>query len=740
MNNINLTELEVKTNYFLEQGMYGEVITLYEQAIDTQPEETIYYCWLGLALLLNGQESEAQITWMLPISELDEEAANSYQQELVNILDQQAEKFSQQENYTLTWVMRQHLREIQPDHLNNLLHLCCITDQLGNSIGDELVNLELINLLRSLDDSPASYLKEDLLLKVLDKLLKNEPLHPITIEFAQTCSPIVKELSNYFYVMLSNAMEIGYSYKDPVTAAKLLEIYLQLEPENREALRHLAAFYQSAGEYQKAIEIAKKCYLLSPDLGEQIAAAHLILSGFLKSGGYWKEVGIAHAALESLLKQLVQEQPNLDEVMTLRLMTPAFSIPHIEDKPEKFRGIYNPVAAFFQKNIQAVYQTQVTGYAQQQLLRKANITDNKKLKIGYLSYCFKQHSVGWLARWLFQHHDREKFEIHTYIANYMHGQDPLQEWYVDHSTKAVKLGMSAREIADAISADEVDILVDLDSITLDISCAVMAMKPAPVQVTWLGWDGSGIPAIDYYIADNYVLPDSAQNYYTEKIWRLPQTYIAVDGFEVGVPTLRREDLDIPGDAVIYLSAQRGYKRHPEMTKLQMQILKEVPNSYFLIKGAADEEVIKQFFYRIAEAEGVSIDRLRFLPNVAAESVHRANLGIADIVLDTYPYNGATTTLETLWMGIPLVTRVGEQFVARNSYTMMMNAGISEGIAWTDEDYVEWGIRLGKDENLRKEVAWKLQRSKQTAPLWNGKLFTREMENAYRQMWDIYRQS
>ncbi|MEB3273720.1 MAG: hypothetical protein VKJ85_08050, partial [Prochlorothrix sp.] len=115
----------------------------------------------------------------------------------------------------------------------------------------------------------------------------------------------------------------------------------------------------------------------------------------------------------------------------------------------------------------------------------------------------------------------------------------------------------------------------------------------------------------------------------------------------------------------------------------------------------------------------------------------ANLGIADVVLDTYPYNGATTTLETLWMGVPLVTRVGQQFSARNSYTFMMNAGVTEGIAWTDEEYVEWGIRLGTDEQLRKEVAWKLRQSRKSAPLWNGQQFTRDMEAAYRQMWERY---
>jgi len=126
-----------------------------------------------------------------------------------------------------------------------------------------------------------------------------------------------------------------------------------------------------------------------------------------------------------------------------------------------------------------------------------------------------------------------------------------------------------------------------------------------------------------------------------------------------------------------------------------------------------------------------------LPTVTSEEVHRANLGIADVVLDTYPYNGATTTLETLWMCIPLVTRVGQQFAARNSYTMMMNAGVTEGIAWTDEEYVEWGISLGKDAALRQQISWKLRQSRQTSPLWNAQQFTRDMEKAYEQMWEIY---
>ena len=314
--------------------------------------------------------------------------------------------------------------------------------------------------------------------------------------------------------------------------------------------------------------------------------------------------------------------------------------------------------------------------------------------------------------------------------------NPLHEWYLNKVPKYFKSNI-VLELAEKINQDEIDILIDLDSITSDIVYEVLALKPAPVQVTWLGWDASGLPTIDYYIADDYALPADAQEYYPEKIWRMPETYIAVDGFEVAVPDLRRDQLDIPADAVVFLSAHTGYKRHPAMIKVQMEIIKGVPGSYFLVKERSDKEGIRAFYGEIAKEVGLEIDRLKFMPRTTFEAVHRANLGLADVVLDTYPYNGATTTLETLWMCLPMVTRVGEQFAARNSYTMMINAGITEGITWSDEEYIEWGIKLGKDQALRQDIACRLKASRQTAPLWNGKKFTKQMEYAYQQMWQLY---
>ncbi|MEH2463974.1 O-linked N-acetylglucosamine transferase, SPINDLY family protein [Nostoc sp.] len=721
---------------YLIQEKYSQAAQLYEQAIAIEPN-TIYYYWhLGLLLLLQGQEAEAQMTWILPMTEADEEQLQIWANELFQVLQIEAERRETLAEYSLAWLIRQHMREINPSYINNLLQILLLSMKLQKF--EELDDLNEWGLIESLNAKKNIEINTELLIQVLKEFLNTVPLHPINLNLLGASLPYFSDPHQCFSILLPAAMEIGHTLLNPLLASSLLELHLRLEPDNLEILRHLATFYQDARNYSQGIETARLCYSLSEGLADKIFALHLLLRGLMSAGGYWQEICTTCQELETMFQQFIKaERIPIEEGKILRLLVPSFAIPHIKDAPAEFRAIHNKVAEIFNNYIQALGQSQGKNYVPQIIHHQSLTPHLKKLKIGYISYALRNHSVGWLSRWLFQHHDRDKFDIYTYFINYKLVNNYLQEWYLSQPGKARKLGINGLENADHIYQDEIDILVDLDSITLDITSEVMALKPAPIQATWLGWDASGIPAIDYFIADPYVLPDNAQNYYTEKIWRLPQTYIAVDGFEVGVPTLRRDDLNIPMDAVVYLSAQRGYKRHPETTKWQMQIIKQVPNSYFLIKGLAEEETIKRFFYQIAEEEGVDCCRLRFLPQVHLESVHRANLGIADIVLDTFPYNGATTTLETLWMGIPLVTRVGEQFAARNSYTMMMNAGITQGIAWTDEEYIEWGVRLGKDETLRQQVALKLKISRQTAPLWNGKQFTREMEKAYQQMWQNY---
>ncbi|MGE5659842.1 MAG: O-linked N-acetylglucosamine transferase, SPINDLY family protein [Actinomycetota bacterium] len=735
--NLTLTpDWQQQADQFLVSGNYPQAAELYEQAIAAAPEIKSYYWHLGLMLLLAGQEMEAQTTWLLAMAEGEPEEIELWTAELMEVLQAEAERRELElTDYSVAWAIRQHLREIHPTDINNLLHLLELSIRLGTYTGDELSELGVIELLKS---EPQSGVDSDRLVQVWKQSLDQAPFHPSSFDLTEACLPYVKDPLLFLDHLIEFIYKISYSAKRFILGVRFTELGLRLLPEHPELLRTLSCLYQDIHEYDRGIKTAKLCYSLMENLADKIYANHLIMRGLMSAGGYWDEFTSIIERHKSLLASLIEEQPTyLDSSTTIRLLSSSFFFPYFQDNPQENVKIRSQVAQLCQLNVENYTKAPVERYRQRHTSKLKREVARKRLKIGYISYCLRTHSVGSLARWLFQHHDRDRFEIHAYFLAAEHTRDPLQEWYISKVDRAYKLGLDGVGTAERIYEDEIDILIELDSLTLNNTCEIMAMKPAPIQATWLGWDASGVPAVDYYIADPYVLPESAQEYYTEKIWRLPQTYIAIDGFEVGVPTLRRENLNIPSDAVIYLSAQRGYKYNPNTVRLQMQILQAVPNSYFIVKGLADQEALKNFFIQIAVSEGVDEERLRFLPLVASEAEHRANLGIADVVLDTYPYNGATTTMETLWMGIPIVTRVGEQFSSRNSYTMMMNAGVKAGIAWTDEEYVEWGIRLGKEPTLRQQIAWQLRQSRQTAPLWNGKQFTREMETAYEQMWLKY---
>ncbi|HAA26596.1 MAG TPA: O-linked N-acetylglucosamine transferase, SPINDLY family protein, partial [Cyanobacteria bacterium UBA8553] len=715
----------------------AQAASYYEQAILTEPDFKSHYWNLGLMLLLQGQAVEAQTTWLMGMMEGEAEQVEEWTAQLSEVLQAEITRREALEENSVAWEIRQQLREICPTDINNLLHLIRLAIALESYTGEELTELGVLEILRG---EPQVVPTWELLMTVLRSVLDYAFWHPSTLELVEAClafSHAETQVISFLQILVPAAIDITFSKKQPGIAVKLMEFGLRLAPKSPELLLHLAGFYEKSDDHEKAIDAAKLNGSLSETLTQKVSANHLLLRMLMAAGGYWEEAYLTLQKQKLLLESLLESQPMpLDSLTVTRLINSSFFFPYFQDSPKDFRQIQNQLAQLCQVNIESYAQEPVARYRQGHRDRKHPGVTGKPLKIGYVSYCFRNHSVGWLARSLIQHHNRDRFQLHGYFLVCDPVYDSLHQWYMSQFSQVYK-SKNALETAEQIYQDEIDILIDLDSLTLDLSCEVMALKPAPIQVTWLGWDASGMPTIDYFIADSYVLPHSAQEYYTEKIWRLPQSYIAVDGFEVGVPNLHREQLEIESDAVVYLSAQKGYKRHLDTARLQMKIIKEVPNSYFLIKGWGDNESIKRFFIKLAEEQGVDCSRLRFLSLDLSEAQHRANLGIADVVLDTYPYNGATTTLETLWMGIPLVTRVGEQFAARNSYTMMMNAGITEGIAWTDEDYVEWGVRLGKDETLRQQVTWKLRQSRHKSTLWNGKQFTREIEKAYEQMWQRY---
>ncbi len=695
----------------------------YETIIDRGDESSQNYWYLGLAYLLQQREVDAQATWFIPFDLAAESEIDFLTRELATILDRVASQKFIDNSLDDAWLIGQYLREVDGTHVNNLLRSILLEIKLDRFTPDLLIELAAIKIVST---ATTFEIDREILACVLESLLYFPS--QTTSEFIRQC--LLKFQKDRIYTIDrigKSARVLAHRLGASYFVIEILEICLEFQQENKIILQIICYLYCCLGRYKQAIEIGDLIYDLCDTLPQQIIANHTIIGNLLIAGD-WSTANPILARHAQLLEIFVKEKSTVLEPATSQAIM--VSIPFLiyaADRAEYYRSLQNQIARIYLEQ----YQPAIIS---QKIEPASLIKPVGTIRIGYLGATLRSHSVGWLSRWLWQYHDRDRFQIFTYCVNQNPEDVFYQKWFRDRSDVAYCLGSNADEIAAQIRADEVDILIDLDSLTLDTTCKVLAAKPAPIQVSWLGWDGTGLPTVDYFIADRYVLPDRAQDYYQEKIWRLPHSYVAVNGFEVGTPTINRQDLDIPSDAIVYWSGQKGYKRHPDTVRAQMQILKSVPNSYFLIKGDTDPTIIQEFFGQIAAEANIDFNRLRFLGSVADELTHRANLAIADIVLDTFPYNGATTTLETLWMGIPMVTRVGEQFASRNSYTFMLNAGISEGIAWSEAEYIDWGIKLGLDRDLRDKIQGKLRSGRTTAPLWNARQFTLQMEQAYREMW------
>jgi predicted O-linked N-acetylglucosamine transferase (SPINDLY family) len=711
----------------LQQDLY-QLVQHYEQLIESEPENSIYYFRLGLFYLLDEQEELAHTTWLWTLAQSTEIEYPALIAQLTKLLDLAAKQFVKMSDSIMSQLIRTHLWEINPSDINNILQIIIGVSDSEIDLESVLNEYRLIELLQS----QVSKVDSALLLQVLKQAisLKIESL----IDLTNACLPYAQPKEVWVKTVLDGAYDLTLFL--PEIAIDLSQICLKIQSDDIFTWFSYAYFHSNQPDCQRSIAAAKafKERCLTPYW--QLRSCYGLLRELAKAGDAGQAASLVPELKAALTDQFHEDIKLGDE--DVRTFNSLIAIPGIlqyfQDSPQENRRFQNHAALEFET---VKMQTSVLQISRSSIAKRQ---ERKRLKIGYIGHTLRTHSVGWLCRWLFQYHRHDEFHITSYCLNQPTDEAFTKKWFIDPSDASYKLPDDQKLVTEKIQEDEIDILVDIDSMTSPSTCAIMAMRSAPIQVTWLGFDACGLPAIDYFIADPWVLPDNAQDYYREKIWRLPQTYIAVEGFEVGTPNISRHSLNIPADAVVYYSSQAGSKRNPDNIRLQMQILKALPNSFLLVKGDGDTVVIHQMFCDLAREVGIDLEQIRFLGQAPSEFVHRANMCIADVVLDTYPYTGATTTLEALWMGVPVITKVGEQFAARNSYAFITNTGVKEGITHSDREYVELGIRLGQEKHLRHQISWQLHQSRKTSPLWDAKAFTEQMELAYRQMWKIYCQT
>jgi len=708
----------------LNSQTYSETIDLLSQALEENDNELALYWDLGLVYLWQGQLEEVEAIWLQGVTKAWQLGIGDGVEQLSAYLGEEIKVQTRLEKQENVWHLRYQLQNVNPDDWDNTLKLIQLSNYLGKLTPECLAEWEIVDRLANAE---GEVIDGELLLDCVLKVLQYPTA--LSIDFLEVSISFLNSL-DWLTPVMQLSEEMATVQKRLSYAINLVLVCLQYYPKNLYVIHRLMSYYGFTGNEMKVAELAKLLYECRDNVNQDISKNCFIYSRVMLSWlaqGAWQE--LEHTQIIQQLRESLQQLINSDNVAFHEFVIPRFwaiAMPfvYLQDNPSENRRFLNITASLFQSHYLKLVGEEVLP----PLLPRGDGLE-RPLKIGYIGHTLRKHSVGWLSRWLFHYHDRRQFEIYVYLVA-QENDELTGEWIIPNAHRVVNVDRDAPAIAQVIREDQLDLLVEVDGLTNNTVAQVLALKPAPIQATWLGSDASGLPAIDYFLVDKLVLPPENQQYYREKLWYLPQTYLAVDGFEVGTPTLTREGLGIATNAVTYLTVQYSTKYTPQMGRLQLTILQSVPNSVLLIKDRTCNGALRRLTEELAAEMGIDQNRLIFLGRDADEATHRANLALADVVLDTYPYGGATTTLETLWMGIPLVTWVGEQFSARNSYAFMRQVGLTAGIAYNADEYGSWGVKLGCDPKLRQEIRQTLLAARKSSPLWQAEAFTREMEKAY----------
>jgi predicted O-linked N-acetylglucosamine transferase (SPINDLY family) len=360
--------------------------------------------------------------------------------------------------------------------------------------------------------------------------------------------------------------------------------------------------------------------------------------------------------------------------------------------------------------------------------------DHGRLRVAYMSSDFGVHPVALHIVDLLERHDRTKFEV----LGISLGAD-------DGSTLRARIvkacdifhDVAARrddDVAALLCKLEVDILVDLNGQTHGWRPAILARRPAPVQVSFLGYAGTtGADFIDYVIADAEAAPADRAPHFSEKIVHLPHSFWPSDPNRAVAPTPSRALSGLPQEAFVFCAFNNHHKINAPVFACWMRLLAAVPGSVLWLRRAS--EAVVRNLRREAAAHSVDPARLVFAPLVAPD-MHLARHRLADLFLDTFPYNAHSSASDALWMGLPLVTLRGQGFAARVASSLLCALDLRELVTDSLEDYESLALALSRDPALLQTVRSKLEANIPIAPLFDNARFRRDMETAYRKIWEI----
>jgi predicted O-linked N-acetylglucosamine transferase (SPINDLY family) len=357
-----------------------------------------------------------------------------------------------------------------------------------------------------------------------------------------------------------------------------------------------------------------------------------------------------------------------------------------------------------------------------------------RIRIAYVSPDLREHPVGHLMAGIFERHDRKRFETIA-ISIGANDSSRLRQRMVDTFDHFIDARlMDSRKIAELMREMEVDVAIDLAGFTADSRSEVFGMRPAPVQVNYLGYPGTmGTQYMDYIVADRHVIPPEHARFYNEKVVYLPDAYLpAASGLQISGHTPTRAECGLPEQGVVFCSFNHDYKIAPHVFNVWMNLLREVPGSvlWLMSRSPLSQENLR----KEAAARGVDPSRLVFAQRVPRVEDHLARYRQADLFLDTHPYNAHTTCADALMSGLPVVTCMGGAFPSRVAGSLLHAAGIPELVTSSLSDYEALALQLARDPARLAALKAHLRATQATSALCDADAFTRNLEAIYTAMW------
>jgi predicted O-linked N-acetylglucosamine transferase (SPINDLY family) len=495
-------------------------------------------------------------------------------------------------------------------------------------------------------------------------------------------------------------MAVAHCRKAVALNPNFVQAHLNLGRASADAYTAL----RGPGNLAEAISSVQRALTLEPDLVE----AQLQLAYLRAHTCDWRDY---YRESEQILAQVRQNSPKIDPFFLLsRPATPADQLRCARNWGRRF----------------AVEQVEAFGH-----LSRA---PSQKIRLGYLSQDFQEHPVAYLLAELIERHDRSRFEVNAYSYGPDDGGDMRRRLIAAFDRFTDLIGTDDNEAAARIHTDRIDVLIDLQGYTGRPRTSILAFRPAPIQVSFIGYTGTmGADFIDYILVDRFIAPMAQQACFSEKLVQLPHCYLPSDTTRrISLPSPSRTACGLPADGFVFCCFNNNHKLTPAFFEIWMRLLRGTPGSVLWLLES--NSIVADNLRREATARDIAAERLVFAPRLPP-SDHLARHRLADLFLDTLPYNAHTTASDALWAGLPVLTCAGATFAGRVAGSQLQAIGLTELITTSLSDYETRALQLAREPARLAEIRRELADNRLHMPLFDIIRYVRDIEGAFARMWE-----